>query len=209
MKCLALFCTLVAILPTHAVLSAQQRTTREAFQQFAIGEHQCQLHIDSVLHAVDQPSSEALSISCDGKSVLSYQISDAGFGSLQVSPQDGVIFVWWERGTGVDFTAFQLADTNGISSKKIFEAWSEFSVDVLPLSNELLVHHSKRFVDAESTIFPKWTEKYIRVGNSYRLLQVYKWNDTMRWKDTYCILAPLTASCPATVEDQVRPWNQR
>ena len=209
MKCLVLLFAIVVTLPIHTALSAQQRTTRQAFQQFTLGAHECQLHIDSVLRATDQSSSEALSVNCDNKSVLSYRISDAGLGGLQVSPQDGTIFVWCERGTGIDFTAFQLTQDNGVSSKKIFESWTEFGVDVLPLSNELLVHHSKRFVDGESTILPKWTEKYIRAGDSYKLVQVYQWKDTMRWKDTYCILVPLTASCPATVEEKTHPWDQR
>ena len=138
-----------------------------------------------------------LSISCEGKPVLTYSTDDDLVDLARDSAAGGRIVTRWEGGSHFRMAVFQVSATDhSTTGQKVFDEALEFAPDFLVAPDVLLVHRDKRFVGSEA--IPSKTDVYQWSGGKYDLVKSWKWNDGMRYEDRFCVLDPKKLSCPVT-----------
>lgn len=152
---------------------------------------------EAAVREVTSPSEHRqFTVSCDSKLIFSYVTPDHLLDISRDSFDGNRLFTRWEGTTLVHLVVFRIV-VNQISSKVqiAFDQSGEFAPDV-PSPDVLLVHKDKRFAGAE--IIPTRTDVYAWDGSKYELKSSWKWNETMRYEDRFCVLDVKTLSCPVT-----------
>ncbi len=143
------------------------------------------------------PPQDVLTIRCGTKQLLQYASDDAAVDIFTNYPHADRVFVRWEGGAHVTFTAFLVAK-DGSSARTVFDQKLEGTPDVVNTPDVLLVHSGKRWVDGEAESIPLKTKVYAWTGETYKLSETWEWEERMRYKDRFCVLDPKTLNCPAT-----------
>lgn len=143
------------------------------------------------------PPNDVLTIKCGMKQLLQYASDDDAVDIFVNYPHPDRVFVLWEGGAHVTFTAFWIAK-DGNSARVVFEQKLEGAPDVVNTPDVLLVHSGKRWVNGEEESIPLKTEVYIWTGETYKVSDTWRWEERMRYKDRFCVLDPKTLNCPAT-----------
>jgi len=143
------------------------------------------------------PPKDVLTIKCGMKQLLRYASDDAAVDIFVNYPHPERVFVRWEGGAHVTFTAFWIAK-DGNSARVVFERKLEGAPDVVNTPDVLLVHSGKRWVDGEAESIPLKTEVYTWTGETYKLSDTWSWEERMRYKDRFCVLDPKNLSCPVS-----------
>ena len=155
----------------------------------------CSVEVFAAAANPNGPPIQVLKISCQGKSILSYQTQDALVDLFLNYPHDDRIFARWEGGSHVRFTVFRVSGNPSMAAVAL-DKQLEGTPDVVNTPDVLLVHNGKRWLSGQVTSLPTSTDVYRWTGERYVLAQSWKWKETMRFADRFCVLDPKNLSCP-------------
>lgn len=174
---------------------AQRAGTELASLRFSLGNGAgCRAAVRDLSSPVPR---RQLTITCEGRLVLSYTTDDDLVDISRDSAAGDRIIARWEGGSHFRMTVFQIGVANlSITGQKVFDESLDFAPDFLVAPDDLLVYRNKRFIGSE--IIPSRTDVYHWTGDHYVLAGSWKWNEDMRYEDRFCVLDPQKLSCPAT-----------
>jgi hypothetical protein len=135
-----------------------------------------------------------LTISCGSKELLAYATPDHILDISRDSFDGDRLFARWEGTTLAHLTVFQV-QVNQLTAKAtvVFDQSAEFMPDV-PSADTILVSKGKRFVGDE--MLPTQTDVFTWNGQRYERKSSWKWNDSMKYEERFCVLDPKGLSCP-------------
>ena len=155
---------------------------------------ECQVNVDEI---TPQTPRRHLSISCGGTTIGDYTTDDH---MLDVSRDSAIgdrIVSRWEGGAHFRVVVFLIKRTDGsLLASPVFDKALDFAPDFLVSPDLLLVYRDKRFVKAVG--IPTRTDVYEWTGSEYKLTKSYRWNESMRFEDRFCVLDTKNLSCPVT-----------
>ena len=190
---------LILVFALTRLLGAQANATHSiALLNFNAGSAgDCSVVVRAAEANPSKPPMQVITISSNGKDILSYPTQDALIDLFLNYPHDDRIFARWEGGSHVRFTVFRVTGDPAVAAV-VFDKQLEGTPDVVNTPDVLLVHNGKRWLSGQADSIPTSTDVYHWTGERYVLTQSWKWNEPMRYQDRFCVLDPKSLSCPVT-----------
>lgn len=188
---------LLLVTPIATIRVAHSQTLRPsqlAFLRFdAANGKDCEATVDRVTPSLPR---RRLAVSCGGKVIFTYITDDHLIDLFRDSSAGNRIFIRWEGGAHIRLTVVRVAADGG-SAASVFDETLGFAPDILAAPDDLLVYRGQRFIG--SLKIPTRTDVYAWKANEYKLEESYHWNDSMRYRDRFCVLDRKALACPATL----------